>query len=164
MKYRIVSDSSCDILTLPGVDFVSVPLHIVTAEKDYADDAALDGSPFTAAADVSTLVVGKTVFTARYDPYTLNFLTAKPNNVRFHAAAVTTATLTFEVARYSASGQYIESNVFPFKLTGGLEGANITLGNGSFTGCESGDIFRVFLITSTFQPLCQSSAVIATAS
>jgi len=42
MKYRIVSDSSCDILTLPGVDFVSVPLHIVTAEKDYADDAALD--------------------------------------------------------------------------------------------------------------------------
>jgi DegV family protein with EDD domain len=43
MKYKIISDSSCDIRSLKGdVPFATVPLHIVTAEHDYTDDAALD--------------------------------------------------------------------------------------------------------------------------
>lgn len=42
MQFKIVSDSSCDIHSLPGVDFVSVPLHIVTEEADYVDDQTLD--------------------------------------------------------------------------------------------------------------------------
>ena len=39
---KIVTDSSADTLLLEGVDFASAPLTIVTAEKEYVDDAALD--------------------------------------------------------------------------------------------------------------------------
>lgn len=42
MTYRIVSDSSCDVHTLPGMEFVRVPLHIITDTMDYVDDAELD--------------------------------------------------------------------------------------------------------------------------
>lgn len=42
MHYRLVSDSSCDIHSLAGAEFVTVPLHIVTDTADYVDDAALD--------------------------------------------------------------------------------------------------------------------------
>ena len=38
MNKRIVSDSSCDIWTLEGVDFKTVPLTISTREKTYVDD------------------------------------------------------------------------------------------------------------------------------
>ena len=41
-QIRIVADSSCDLLTLPGVDFVSVPLTIRTDTEEFCDDAALD--------------------------------------------------------------------------------------------------------------------------
>ncbi len=39
---RIVSDSACDILRLDGVDFECAPLKIITSEKEYVDDGALD--------------------------------------------------------------------------------------------------------------------------
>lgn len=39
---KIVTDSSADTLLLEGVDFASAPLTIVTAEREYMDDAALD--------------------------------------------------------------------------------------------------------------------------
>ena len=39
---KIVTDSSADTLVLDGVDFASAPLTIVTDEKEYVDDAALD--------------------------------------------------------------------------------------------------------------------------
>lgn len=42
MRYKIVSDSSSNLETLEGVDYASVPLKIVTAEKEYTDDAKLD--------------------------------------------------------------------------------------------------------------------------
>lgn len=42
MKVRIIADSSCDILGLEGVDFVSVPLTISTDEKSYIDDSELN--------------------------------------------------------------------------------------------------------------------------
>lgn len=42
MKYRIVADSSADILTLDDVDFVSVPLHIIVGEQDFIDDETID--------------------------------------------------------------------------------------------------------------------------
>ncbi|MBQ8611909.1 MAG: DegV family protein [Oscillospiraceae bacterium] len=42
MKFRIVTDSSANTFSMPGVDLVSVPLKIVTAETEYVDDAALD--------------------------------------------------------------------------------------------------------------------------
>ena len=41
-QIRIVADSSCDLLTLPGVDFVSVPLTIRTDTEEFCDDASLD--------------------------------------------------------------------------------------------------------------------------
>lgn len=42
MKFKIVSDSSSNVLTFPGVDFASVPLKINTAVREYVDDTALD--------------------------------------------------------------------------------------------------------------------------
>lgn len=44
MIRRIVSDSSCDLTRFPGADFVSVPLRILTAQKEYVDDAQLDAT------------------------------------------------------------------------------------------------------------------------
>lgn len=42
MNYKIVTDSSADLRSLSGVDFESVPLKIITTEKEYVDDSALD--------------------------------------------------------------------------------------------------------------------------
>lgn len=41
-QFRIVADSSCDLLTLDGADFVSVPLSIRTDTDEFYDDANLD--------------------------------------------------------------------------------------------------------------------------
>ena len=41
-QFRIVADSSCDLLTLDGADFVSVPLSIRTDTEEFYDDANLD--------------------------------------------------------------------------------------------------------------------------
>ena len=41
-QFRIVADSSCDLLTLDGADFVSVPLSIRTEAEEFYDDANLD--------------------------------------------------------------------------------------------------------------------------
>lgn len=42
MKIKIVTDSSADIKELSGVEFESVPLKIITDEKEYVDDSSLD--------------------------------------------------------------------------------------------------------------------------
>ena len=42
MDYKIIADSSADLLELDGTSFDSVPLKIITSEKEYVDDAALD--------------------------------------------------------------------------------------------------------------------------
>ena len=42
MGYKIVADSSANLPGLEGVAYASVPLKIVTAEKEYVDDAGLD--------------------------------------------------------------------------------------------------------------------------
>lgn len=42
MAFKIVADSSCDLLTYPAVDFESVPLTIMAGERPFVDDAALD--------------------------------------------------------------------------------------------------------------------------
>lgn len=42
MKFKIVADSSSNLLSMEGVPYASVPLKIVTDEKEYVDDAALD--------------------------------------------------------------------------------------------------------------------------
>ena len=44
MKRKLIADSSCDILTLDGVDFTAVPLTIATDERSFTDDAHLDVS------------------------------------------------------------------------------------------------------------------------
>ena len=41
-QVRLVADSSCDLLTLSGTDFVSVPLTIRTETEEFRDDATLD--------------------------------------------------------------------------------------------------------------------------
>ena len=41
-QVRLVADSSCDLLTLSGMDFVSVPLTIRTETEEFRDDATLD--------------------------------------------------------------------------------------------------------------------------
>ncbi|MBQ1935421.1 MAG: DegV family protein [Clostridia bacterium] len=42
MGIRIVADSSSDLLLWDGVDYVSVPLRIITDYKEYTDNKALD--------------------------------------------------------------------------------------------------------------------------
>jgi len=42
MSFKIVTDSASDLLSMEGVAFASAPLKIVTAEKEYVDDSALD--------------------------------------------------------------------------------------------------------------------------
>lgn len=42
MNFKIVADSSADLLTLTDVPFAPVPLTIVTSEKQYVDNADLD--------------------------------------------------------------------------------------------------------------------------
>lgn len=42
MTYKIVLDSSGNLTSLPGADFASVPLKIVTDEREFVDDASLD--------------------------------------------------------------------------------------------------------------------------
>lgn len=44
MEYKIISDSSSDIVKLSGVPFANVPLKIITSEKEYVDTADLDVS------------------------------------------------------------------------------------------------------------------------
>ena len=41
MKYKIVADSSCNIVSVQDSTFASVPMKIV-AEREYVDDAHLD--------------------------------------------------------------------------------------------------------------------------
>ena len=41
-KVKIVADSSADLLALNTVPFESVPLKVITAEREYVDDEALD--------------------------------------------------------------------------------------------------------------------------
>ena len=42
MNYKIVADSSSDLLTLSGVPYEAVPLKIITREREYVDEAGLD--------------------------------------------------------------------------------------------------------------------------
>lgn len=39
---KFVADSSCDLLSIPGVNFVSAPLTIHTDDKQWTDDASID--------------------------------------------------------------------------------------------------------------------------
>lgn len=39
MKYKIVSDSTANILALNQVPFASVPLHIMVGSHEFIDDA-----------------------------------------------------------------------------------------------------------------------------
>ena len=42
MKIKIVADSSSDLYEFEGIDYESVPLKIVTDNKEYVDDKSLD--------------------------------------------------------------------------------------------------------------------------
>ena len=42
MKFKIVSDSSSNVRELFDIPFESVPLKIITEEKEYVDDANLN--------------------------------------------------------------------------------------------------------------------------
>ncbi|MBQ5748526.1 MAG: DegV family protein, partial [Oscillospiraceae bacterium] len=41
-KMKIVADSACDLLTLPNAEFVAAPMKIITAEREFVDDSALN--------------------------------------------------------------------------------------------------------------------------
>lgn len=42
MNYKIVSDSSANLLNLEGINFEAVPLHIITTDKDFTDNESLN--------------------------------------------------------------------------------------------------------------------------
>lgn len=41
-KYKIVADSSIDVKAVSGIDFAVAPLKIITSEKEFVDDEALN--------------------------------------------------------------------------------------------------------------------------
>ena len=43
-RFKIVADSSGDFTSLEGVPFEAAPLKILTADKEYTDDAGLDAA------------------------------------------------------------------------------------------------------------------------
>ena len=43
-SFKIVADSSADITSLSGIEFESVPLKIITAEREFCDNDSLDVS------------------------------------------------------------------------------------------------------------------------
>ena len=45
---KIIADSSADLLVLEGVDFASVPLKLITSEREYVDDERLDPAEMNA--------------------------------------------------------------------------------------------------------------------
>lgn len=49
MNYKIVSDSSANLLKLEGVNFGTVPLHIIVADKDFEDNDTVDLAEMQAA-------------------------------------------------------------------------------------------------------------------
>lgn len=49
MTYKIVADSSADLLSLSQVEFASVPLKITVGEETYVDDARLDTAEMVSA-------------------------------------------------------------------------------------------------------------------
>lgn len=42
IRYKIVADSSSDVISLRQVAYESAPLKIITSEKEYVDTEALD--------------------------------------------------------------------------------------------------------------------------
>lgn len=42
MNYKIVSDSSSNLLKLEGINYESIPLHIIVSDKDFVDNETLD--------------------------------------------------------------------------------------------------------------------------
>lgn len=48
MSFRIVADSASDVYSLSGVDFKSVPLKIISSDREYVDDTQLDVSEMVA--------------------------------------------------------------------------------------------------------------------
>lgn len=52
MQYKIVTDSSSNMFSLSDVDFAPVPLKIITEEKEYVDNNALDVAAMVAELEV----------------------------------------------------------------------------------------------------------------
>lgn len=46
MNYKIVTDSSANLLSMEGIDISIVPLHILVGAKEYTDDSAIDLEDF----------------------------------------------------------------------------------------------------------------------
>lgn len=42
MHYRIISDSSSNLFTLPGVDYTTVPMKVIAGTKEYVDTPSLN--------------------------------------------------------------------------------------------------------------------------
>ena len=51
MNIKIVADSSANLFSLPGTDYASVPMKIVTDEKEFVDDGHLDSAEMMAYLD-----------------------------------------------------------------------------------------------------------------
>ena len=41
-KIKIVADSSCNLVELGNAEFETAPMKIITAEREFVDDASLD--------------------------------------------------------------------------------------------------------------------------
>ena len=120
MKFKIVSDSSSNIREFADVPFESVPLKIITEEKEYVDDATLDVPAMVE--DLRT-VKGKTGTSC---PNVSEYLDAFEGAENVFAVTITSNLSGSCAAAIQAAAEYEETH----------EGAHVHVVDSLSTGCE----------------------------
>ena len=104
MKCKIVVDSSCNIFQLPDVEFASVPLRILSSDREYVDDAHLDVGEM-----VATLKAEKSAATTSC-PNMLEWMDAFGDADQVFAVALTSQLSGSYNAALQAAGEFKREN------------------------------------------------------
>jgi len=104
MSFRIVADSASDVYSLSGVDFKSVPLKIISSDREYVDDTQLDVSEM-----VACLKAEKTAATTSC-PNMMEWLDAFEGADNVFAVAITSNLSGSYNAALQAAGDFKRAN------------------------------------------------------
>ena len=120
MKFKLVSDSSSNVLEFADIPFESVPLKIITEEKEYVDDANLDVAAMVE--DLRT-VKGKTGTSC---PHVSEYLDAFEGAENVFVVTITSNLSGSCAAAIQAAAEYEETH----------EGAHVHVVDSLSTGAE----------------------------
>ena len=104
MKCKIVVDSSCNIFQLPDVAFASVPLRILSSDREYVDNAHLDVGEM-----VATLKAEKSAATTSC-PNMLEWMDAFGDADQVFAVALTSQLSGSYNAALQSAGEFKREN------------------------------------------------------